>query len=229
MGRYDRIIRETLFSVSMEQKKFRRALKEWRFTGQVDENEECGEKCELCGHEEIRWSFWIQNIHNSNRLTTGSKCIKLFSQIQVLDANGEPMEGAERNRAINKALKDAIEARRKEAACRPIMHLMEVEKSPMLNDVFLSVYKNKGLTPKQASILFWRLKENGISFEPENYKLRLRSERDKMNLLKMPDWQVERIKPCMSLSQQDWYREARCFMTRYRRDLDTTLQLMKSY
>ena len=61
---------------------FSGALKEWFFTGDVEDH--LGElvECEMCEHPELRYHFEIKNRLKENVLWVGSSCIERFQEIE---------------------------------------------------------------------------------------------------------------------------------------------------
>ena len=54
------------------------ALKEWTYTGRFFDLEAADGTCELCGQQELRYHFEIENGDTSASLLVGSECIKRF-------------------------------------------------------------------------------------------------------------------------------------------------------
>ena len=74
METYTRRVRESILPLSIADT-LPKAFGEWRFTGVTHGHEEPRETCQLCGQEELRYHFEIQNIFTNHSLDVGSHCI----------------------------------------------------------------------------------------------------------------------------------------------------------
>lgn len=73
---------------------------------------------------------------------------------------------------------------------------------------FIDYLKDRGaFTPKQLSILLWRFEKYRVPFDVRDFKLTIRRDREKVQLMEMADWQIERLLPAMSASQRSSWRK----------------------
>jgi hypothetical protein len=75
---------------------------------------------------------------------------------------------------------------------------------------FISYVQERGsFTPNQLSFLFWRLDAQAIEYSPSDFKLTIRKNREKDQLLEVADWKVKKLWKAMSTSQRQWYENSR--------------------
>src|SRR6266511_1614525 len=91
---------ENLLPLSEERDELAVALKEWVYSGDMDDLESERSSCGLCEHPDIRFEFEIVNRQNGNALLVGSECIKKF-EIPALDDQGRLLTGIAAKRKVN--------------------------------------------------------------------------------------------------------------------------------
>ena len=69
---------------------------------------------------------------------------------------------------------------------------------------FIEYFKErKAFTPKQLSLLIWRLRKADIDFNKSHFKLTIKKKREQENLLQLEDWKLKSIWECLSSSQKN--------------------------
>jgi hypothetical protein len=156
-----------------------KAFEEWYFTEEVLDHEQPTETCELCGQEELRYHFQIQNELTDNTLWVGSQCILKFN-VAVFE-DDRLLTATEAKRKLNKL----TEQMRLESCIKALQKLAAVENSDVLDSALEYYQKNKKLTPKFAFVVFWRLKSNGIDHNPSFFNINLQRQKFKDDLRNM--------------------------------------------
>jgi len=200
-------IKKSLFPLSVEKADIRRTLAEWFYTGETNDLEYPDEDCELCGHKEIRYQFTIQNRHTGSKLLIGSECITRF-EIPALDNEGEYLSAEETKKVVAHDRQKLITDAKKR---RMIKTLVELKKKQDDFDVdsFVSYFKERGaFTPKQLAFLFWRLGHHKIPCQPADFKMTIKRNREKDQLLALRDFQIAAISPCLSSAQKKFLAES---------------------
>ena len=181
---------------------FSEALAEWSFTGGVVDHEEPIEVCELCEHEELRYHYEIHNSMTENRLWVGSSCILKFQDINVYDDDGNRLvDDEKRKKQLEKALKEKLI----DLMLDSLRELWRKDKSyRKYTENSVKFFKEKGgFLPEVLTILFLRMKQSQIQYNPENFPIYLRSDWAKEQL-KMLDMELlNLIKPSFSAQQLD--------------------------
>ncbi len=151
-------VSETLLPRSVEKYDISEALKEWEYTGNYRKLEE-EDKCRLCKYDGILHEYDIINIYNGNTLSTGSKCITEFDDIQFIDELDIPILG-EKNRLRQTAADKTTHEKRKEMK----QILQEIPASSTSKENFLDLfYKQNGFfTPIQAVKIAAHMKNKKI-------------------------------------------------------------------
>src|SRR3546814_10047183 len=67
------------------------ALREWSYTGRFFDLEARDGICELCGQQDLRYHFEIENPGTASSLLVGSECIKRF-EITGVDEQGQRLD-----------------------------------------------------------------------------------------------------------------------------------------
>lgn len=194
-------VKKSVFPLSVEKQDIRKALQEWFYTGDCYDLEFGRDDCELCGHLEIRYQFQIKNRHTQNGLLIGSECITRFD-IPAMDANGATLSSKQTAQIVAKDRRKLISGAKERRMMLTLIELKKRERDFDIED-FISYYQERGaFTPKQVSTLFWRLDKNGIQYNASDFKLTIRRDREKNQLLMLKDFQRHKILPCLSASQR---------------------------
>ncbi|MEN9503728.1 MAG: hypothetical protein RI964_3013 [Pseudomonadota bacterium] len=199
-----------LFPLSIEKSQFAIALKEWLYTGDMYDLDEPVETCELCGHSDIRYQFKIINHHNANEMLVGSECINKFG-ILATDEIGNILSKEESRREVNKDRQFLIKEAKKRHLINTLISLSAVDKDFDVDSFISYVIDREAFTPKQLSLLFWRLDKHEINYSPRDFKIIIRREREKDQLRNMDSWKLRKLWKSMSPSQQKWVRQNTSF------------------
>ena len=199
---------KNLLPLSKEKQDFQKALKEWVYTGDMYDLEAPSEDCELCEHPDIRYQFKIINQLNANELLVGSECINKF-EISATDERGRILSTEESKRKVQRDRQYLITEANKKTVINELVALSTKEQDFDINS-FISYVQDRGsFTPNQLSFLFWRLDAQAIEYSPSDFKLTIRKNREKDQLLEMADWKVKKLWKAMSTSQRQWYENSR--------------------
>ncbi len=209
-------IKETLFKYSNEEKDIDKAMAEWFWHGEVEDNGASREareaanegvytSCELCGHPDIRFSFTIHNKENGNELKVGSECITKF--IEVDDQGAIIRDPVHKRKVLNKNVKKLIIGKKAEGVINNLLAIKKKDSS-FPADSFLERFDSKkGFSIKQMKWLLRECRINGIEYDIDNYKLNLRKKKEKEQLMNLERWQFDKLKPIIPKSLQDRYNQ----------------------
>ncbi len=180
------------------------ALEEWFYTGDAFDLEKPVETCQLCNHPDIRYQFLIRNEHTEHELLIGSEFITKFG-IAAVDKWGSRLDEEATHRQVrsdrNKLISDA-----KKRAVANVLVALAGQDDEFDIESFITYVRDRGaFTPKQLSLLIWRLDKYNIEYNKADFKLTARRDREKRQLLQMEDWRVKKLWPCMSSSQRQAY------------------------
>lgn len=192
-----------LLPLSREKEALAAALREWRYTGDYHDLETPSADCELCDHPKIRYQFEIGNLLTGAHLLIGSECIHRFG-ILATDEEGRLLDEAGTRRKVEKDRRKLVEDARKRSVMKSLVALANVDREFDIASMVQYLQARGAFTPKQLSVVLWRLRKHRISHQPADFKLTIRRDREKAQLLAMPDWELQRIKACMSDSQRDY-------------------------
>ncbi len=185
---------------------FVEALKEWSYTGDMEDYDEPVECCELCEKEELRYHFNIENTLNGNRLWVGSQCIDRF-KISALDEYGCELDEKESKKKVSTDRSRLIREGEKRAVKKLLHDLQDLDDQFHISN-FIKYYEERGaFTPKQLATIVWRVSENKLHGRGHGLKMTIRRQREKDQLLEMQGWRVDRLWPYMSSSQKKWCGE----------------------
>jgi len=197
-----------LLPLSREQSDLAVALREWRYEGGFNDLEAPEENCELCDHPDIRYQFEIRNRFTGSRLQIGSECINRFG-ISATGEDGEDLDAAGTRKKVSRDRRTLLEAARKKRVITALVSLSQADDQFTILS-FIDYLQDRGaFTPKQLSILLWRFEKHRVPFDVRDFKLTIRRDREKVQLMAMADWQIERLLPAMSASQRQFVAEAR--------------------
>lgn len=172
------------------------AFKEWYFTGETEDHEQAIEDCELCDQEQLRYHFKIANRYNHKHLWIGSQCILKF-KVAVYEDDRLLDE-----KQTKKKLDTLMKQMRFDACMKALRRLVAEEDNEILGNALDFYQNNKYLTPKFAFVIFWRLKSHRIDHSPSFFKVSLKKDKYKRDLLQMDTKRVHLIWPALSSSQR---------------------------
>ena len=197
---------ENILPLSENQKNLKAAIREWSYDGDMYDLEKPIEICELCNHPDIRYQFKIVNNNNYNEMLVGSECINKF-EISATDELGNVLGKEESARKVNRDRRYLVEEARKKRLIRSLVELKGAEEDFDIES-FITYEQDRGaFTPKQLSFLFWRFKKSNIEYKPNNFKIIMKRNREKEQLLNMEEWKIEQLWESLSSSQKKWVRE----------------------
>lgn len=189
-----------LLPLSLENSNLAQALREWRYTGEYNDLEAPVEHCKLCDHPDIRYQFEIRNLHTGKDLLIGSECINRFN-IAATDEEGRVLNAAGTREKVERDRRRLIEESRKRRVVKTLVALAHLDKDFNIQS-FVDYLQTRGaFTPKQLSILFWRLDKHGVDYNAKDFRLTIRRGREKAQLKELEDWKLQRLLPCMSATQ----------------------------
>jgi len=203
MNRFEQI-RKTLLSVSKEKRNYERALAEWEYRGDFYDNEAGSAICQLCGQRDIRYEFEITNEKSGKTLLVGSECITKFGLIRIYDDFGNQITGRRAKARVASDKRTLISDAKTRSVINSLVTLAGKDKEFDINS-FIGYYRERGaFTPKQLSLLLWRLEKFGIPYQKRHLKLSMRRDREKRQLLTLSDWQLAKLEACLSPTQRLW-------------------------
>jgi hypothetical protein len=177
------------------------ALKEWAYTGRFFDLEATDGTCELCGQEDLRYHFEIENEVTSSSLLVGSECIKRFD-IGGIDERGQRIDAADTGKLVDRHRRGLVEDARKRRVMTALLRL-EQKAHDFEAQSFLAFVDDKGaFTPKQVAMLFWRLGSAGVEYRPMDWKVRLRRDSDYGQLRHMKTAALNRVLPALTTVQR---------------------------
>jgi hypothetical protein len=206
-NRWVESVKKNLLPLSKEKTDLNQALSEWFYTGDTYDLTHPEEDCELCDHPGIRFQFEIKNQHTKEVLLIGSECILRFS-ISAIDDEGNVLDQVSTTKKVHQDRRKLISNARTKRVITSLVDLSQKDKE--FDDINNSIeyFQERGaFSPRHLLFLLWRMKKSGVSFNKTDFKMTIRRNREKDQLLAMKDWEVRKIKPAMSAAQQKWYQE----------------------
>lgn len=193
--------KETLTQYSVNKQNFRAMLNEWFYNGESYDLEEPCEACELCGYREIRYQFTIQNRLNNNELLVGSECITRFD-LSGIGENGEYIAPQQTQKRVHRDRQRLIKEARLKRVLNCLIRLSY--KAPQLEmEKTIEKFQDRGVfSPKHVLFIFWKLDEAKVTYDPRDFKVSLRRSREKDQMEEMKDWQLKKLKLCLTSAQK---------------------------
>jgi hypothetical protein len=192
-----------LLPLSREQEKLAVALSEWRYTGDYNDLGAPVETCKLCDHPDIRYQFEIQNLHTAETLLVGSECINRFN-IAATDEEGRTLDADGTRKKVARDRQKLVDDARRRRLVKALVSLAHADNDFDIHSFIDYLHKRDAFTPNQVTTLMWRFEKHRIEHNPRDFKLTIRRGREKAQLEKMSEWQLQRLIPCLSPSQRDY-------------------------
>lgn len=196
-----------ILPLSRERSDLAAALREWRYEGGFQDLEAPDADCELCDHPDIRYQFEIRNRFTDARLQIGSECVNRFG-ISATGEDGVDLDAAGTKKKVSRDRRALVEAARKRRVINALVALSHADPDFNITS-FIDYLQDRGaFTPKQLATLLWRFQKLSVPFEVRDFKLTIRRDREKQQLIEMQEWQLERLVPVMSPAQKRFLAEA---------------------
>jgi hypothetical protein len=190
-----------LLPLSLKPHDLKAALREWRYTGEFIDLEAPVETCKLCDHPDIRYQFEIGNLHTGKLLLVGSECINRFG-IAATDEEGRILDAAGTRKKLDKDRRTLIEEARKRRVIRTLVALANKDDEFNIASFIDYLQTRRAFTPKQLAVLQWRLAKFGVAHDLRDFKLTIRRDREKTQLLALEDWKLALLAPSFSDAQR---------------------------
>src|SRR3546814_17433990 len=118
--------------------------------------------CELCGQQELRYHFEIENDETAGSLLVGSECIKRF-EIAGIDEQGQRLDARDTGRLVDRHRRGLVEDARKQRVMTALLKLGR--KAPDFDaQNFIPFVEDKGaLTPTPVAMPFWPHGSAGVA------------------------------------------------------------------
>lgn len=177
------------------------ALKEWSYTGRFFDLEATDGTCELCGQQDLRYHFEIENDDTDASLLVGSECIKRF-EIAGIDEQGRRLDADETGKLVDRHRRGLVEDARKQRVMTALLKLGR--KLPDFDaQNFIDFVDDKGaFTPNQVAMIFWRMGSAGVEYRPTDWKVRLRRDSDVGQLQTMNPAAFKRVMAALTGAQR---------------------------
>lgn len=195
MQTYSQRVRDSILPLSVGDT-LPKAFEEWHFSEATEDHLEPCETCELCGQEGLRYHFEIVNQFTDHSLWVGSHCILQFDVAMYED--GQRLSPEEAKKRLTKL----TEQMRLESCISALEKLETAEPSDILKNALLYYRRNKKLTPRQAFVVFWRLRHNRIDHAPSFFNITLRKKRYIADLEQMETSKVHFFWQALTSSQR---------------------------
>lgn len=183
-----------------------RTAENWVYTGHLIDLEYPQETCEWCGKTGLRYQFEIINKKSNETILVGSECIKKFG-IDVLNEFGDRLDIKYASKKLNNDKNELIKQNRIARVISSILELQKIDEIMNYDDMIEYYKEREAYTPSQLQMLYWRFDVNKIEYNKKDYKIILKRNREKNQLLEMAEWKIRKIWDSMSHSQKDWYEE----------------------
>jgi hypothetical protein len=202
--------KKNLLPLSKEKQRLKYALKEWDYRGKWEDYESCEATCQLCEQEELRYHFEITNKYTRKRLLVGSKCITRFGGVNVYDENGQLItDPAEAEKRVKRDVQKIVSAAKQRSVMDSLNTLAKKDNHPEIDiKDLIYYYRERGaFTPNQLAMLIWRFEITKVAYHREYFKMIATRKREKWQLLKMPDWKLQKLVACLTPSQKRFLSE----------------------
>lgn len=178
----------------------KKAIKEWEYEGNIEDDESCKSTCELCGKYGLRYNFEIVNNITMKNLWVGSECINKFN-IEAIE-NGERLNSSDTAQKLKKDKRKFLNDKNKKYILNLLIKI-SVRDTEFKSDSFFKFYeKHNAFTPKQASMIVYLCKKYEIECNKNLIKISIRKEKYKKDLLEMDTFKLKQIEQCLSISQR---------------------------
>lgn len=177
------------------------ALREWAYTGRFFDLEGTDGVCELCGQQELRYHFEIENAATDASLLVGSECIKRF-EIGGIDERGRRLDAKDTGKLVDRHRRGLVEDARKQRVMTALLKLGQKAPDFDARDFIAFVDDRGAFTPNQVAMIFWRMGSAGVGYRPGDWKVRLRRDSDIGQLRTMKPAAFKRVLAALTTAQR---------------------------
>jgi hypothetical protein len=178
------------------------AIREWFYTGNFLDLETNDGVCELCGQQDLRYHFEIENRQTQADLLVGSECIKRFD-IGGVDEMGNRLDAATTGKLVDRHRRGLVENARKQRVMTALLKLGHA--APDFDAMsFIDFVDDKGaFTRNQVAMVFWKFDTFCIEYRPTDWKVRMRRDSDIGQLRTMKPAAFRRVYAALSGAQKE--------------------------
>lgn len=194
--RYLNRVRDAILPLSVANT-LNQAFAEWRFTDRVHDHGQQPVNCQLCMQEHLRYHFEIANPVTHKSLWVGSSCILRFD-LSVY-------EGAERlsPEDAKKKLSRLTREMQMHSCVAALTELAHAEDNQILIRALQDYESKKYLTPRQAAVIFWKLKTHSIEHQASFFKVNLNKKIYQDQLKRLETFRVHNFWEALTPSQKE--------------------------
>jgi hypothetical protein len=195
LSRYPARVAESLLPLSIAAT-LPEAIEEWYFTENIEDHYEPIETCQLCGQEDLRYHFEIENEFTHKTLWVGSHCILQFD-VPVYD--GERRLTPKETKAKLDKLTEKMQL---DSCVKALEKLAQTENTDILRNALAYYQRRKKLSPKFAFVVFWRLSKHKIDHRPSFFSIDLKRNKYADDLREMETSRVHFFWKALTIPQR---------------------------
>ena len=124
--------------------------------------------------------------------------IKILHKFQLLNKS-------ESRKRVKQDKRYLINESKKRDLIKELVQLAGIDKDLSIENFITYVQDRGAFTPNQMALLYWRFKKSNIAINSSLYKIVIKRNREKYQLLEMEDWKVKEIWSILTQSQKTWY------------------------
>lgn len=155
--------------------------------------------CALCSGRNLRYHFELKNDRGESAFV-GSSCILKF-EINFFGTNVKhKLSEIEKRKYLDHLISKARTNQEKQHVQTRLEKLGALDKEVKAEQILKYYRKNKKFGPKYLCFIFWRLKENRITFRKSAFVVNLKDDKHKEEYLSLKDFQRESLVGCKGLN-----------------------------
>ncbi|MGR5868941.1 hypothetical protein ACT7C5_20080 [Bacillus pacificus] len=124
-----------------------------------------------------------------------------------MNDEGTKLSSEDAKKKVNKDRNKLVTEAKEKSVLNTLVKLASVDNEFIIENFIEYFKERKAFTPKQLSLLIWRLKKADIDFNKSHFKLTIKKKREQENLLQLEDWKLKSIWECLSSSQKKFVME----------------------
>ncbi len=119
----------------------------------------------------------------------------------MVDQKGNKLSAEEAKRKVNKDKNKLVTEAKVKSVINSLVRLSRADNEFKIESFIKHYTENGAFTPNQLFTLMWRLEKFNIEHNKNHFKLTIKKNKDKEQLLGLPDWKIQKIWDCLSSSQ----------------------------
>lgn len=173
---------------------------QWAYTGECFISENNSGTCDLCGQQNLKYIFQIENVEKTKYMSVGSECILDFMNSGYMKK--ETGNGEQVFMLLQQHKREKIEEEKRKQLFQSIDCIHSFDESFKPDHYYALYYNQGGFTPNQAVYILEQIQHYHIPYQTSSFTILLRKKEHQEELMRLSFYYLELLWMTLSSEQQ---------------------------